>query len=151
MNEEDRFTVVSSSRFADGSGYDITAYNFNSESVVAECMVVKGKVKSTVENSSATMYIINKIETSLDDEENVVTRLKCDAISATKNIEKTDLIYEEGKSATAVTFFDEEKEIQLKKGDIIYCEIDENVIKSAKLVYRIFASVLRSILPHSPR
>lgn len=140
VNEEDRFTVVNSSRFVDGSGYDIIAYNFNSESVVADCIVVKGKVKSTVDNSSATMYIINKIETSVDDEDNVVTRLKCDAISSTKNIEKIDLICEEGKEATAVTFFNEKKEIELKKGDIIYCELDENVIKNAKLVYRIFAS-----------
>ena len=79
----------------------------------------------------------------------MVTRLKCDAISATKNIEKTDLIYEEGKSATAVTFFDEEKEIASlininfkEENEYTYKVISENLWNElGKSSLKIFSSI----------
>lgn len=136
--DEDKYRVISTNRLADGSKYDILAYNYNSNSVLADCIVVNSKLKESMDNNGAVMYMIDRIYTGINESDETVTKADVYKISTSGSVEKTELIDEMGMLNNAETFFNDKAKIKLKKGDIIYCEFDDDYVRRAVLVYSIF-------------
>ncbi len=136
--EKDKYRVIKQSVFADGSGYDIEAYNYDSESVLADCIVVNNKVSSSIEQSTNNLYVVDKIYEGVNDDNESVTKIEAYRVSVTGDAEKTEFIDEESKLSEAETFFDENAKMHVRKGDVLFLESENGKITRAVVLYRLF-------------
>lgn len=138
IEEQDKYKVVNQNILKSGNTYSIKAYNYNSESIVSDCIVFSGALLRNIDDNNKTMYIVESISDVLNDEDEPVVRIECKGISASAKLTDEKMILKSGMGAYAETFFDADANIALKKGDIIYCETENDYVTRIVLVYRVF-------------
>ena len=136
-DENKRYKICDSTRLRDGTEYNVSGYNFYSDSSVANCIVVNGTIPEKF-MSGDSMYVIDKVYEDLYGDDEAVTMVKAYSLSQYSDPEELTFPTEGDSVTKAETFFDEKAGVKLKKGDIIYAEIEDNYIVRAVLVYRIF-------------
>lgn len=136
---EKKYKILNTSQLTDAQSYTVSAYNFDSDSSVADCILVNGQSSPSVENAVMKMYIIDKVYSGYYDGE-TVNMAKAYEIAANAAVKETTLMCEAENDCliAAETFFDTNAAVKLKKGDIIYAEFDDAYLSRAVLVYRIF-------------
>ena len=144
--DSDKYSVISQNILKSGNIYSMKAYNYDSESVVSECVVIKGDLALPVGDNNQTMYIVQSINEALDEEDETVIEIECTGIATNAKIVEARLRLKSGMTAHAETFFDSSAKILLKKGDIVYCEIENDYVTRIALVYRIYNAVGESNL-----
>ncbi len=141
---EKDYKVTSFSNILTGDSRTLSAYNFNSGSAVANCVVITRDDVATADKVFRTdedLYIITDIYQGIyEDEAAVMVR----ANTCGPNVETAEVVLPAtgdrvvNGGLQAGTFFNKTDSISLKKGDIIYVETENGYIVDALLVYRIF-------------
>lgn len=137
-DEADKYKVVEQTSLKSGNTYSIKAYNYESDSIVSDCVVLSGSFASSVGDVNKTMYIVHQAYETLNDDDEIITEIEATTIATNAKISDIKLRLKPGMSAGAETFFDTEANVTLKTGDIIYCETEGDYVTRLVLVYRIF-------------
>lgn len=144
--DSDKYSIITQNILKSGNTYSIKAYNYDSESIVSDCVVIKGGLALPIDDNNKTMYIIKSINEALNDEDESVIEIECTGIAANAKPVEARLRLKSGTTAHAETFFDPNAKILLKKGDIVYCEIENDYVTRIALIYRIYNEVGESNL-----
>lgn len=133
----DRYRVINTDLLTDGQQYNISAYNFNSDSVIASCILLEGDLNISPDRKCKDMYIVSKEYKGLDEDDNIITIIEAYKVNVNQAPELVELQFEGEKEVTAKSF--NNKDLKIKKGDFIFCDFDGNgYVKDITVVYNIY-------------
>ncbi len=136
-DENKKYATVTSSEFADGNTYKMIAYNRNSDSVLAECVIVYADEASvSISQYTNKIYIVEKVLSQVNEEGESISTLNGYAVSRDSNsLEQVVLPSSaDNEFATVKDFFG--NTYTLKKGDVVLVRTFNGMADDVYLVYR---------------
>lgn len=100
--------------------------------------MVNNKVSVSVEQATNNVYLVDKVYKGISDDDEAVEKAEVYRISVTGEAEKMEIVDDESRLCNAETFFDENAGLKVRKGDVLFLELEENRITRAVVLYRIF-------------
>ncbi len=144
--ESEQYTIFSDFNSLGGNPYTIAAYNFDSDSVVADCIALK---PTTVLNKlpyREPLYVVTDVyEGVYDDEPHTMIEMT----SFGREVTSTSVTVPMKKGVSAKSFAitnsdktgrNPDESVTVQKGDIVFAEIKNDIIVELDVIYRILGT-----------